>query len=77
MTAAIGYGCAIFMTSWLNLSPDGSYGNTYHWIYLTYVFIMLAAALLSTCSKVPLTAVLNAISAWWHMIGVALHRRSC
>ena len=28
---------------WLNLITDGSYGNTYHWIYLTYAGIMLAA----------------------------------
>ena len=42
VTAAIGFGCAIFMTSRLNLITVGSYGNTYHWIYLTYAFIMLA-----------------------------------
>src|SRR3954449_11831048 len=69
VTASIGFGCAIFMTSWLNLITNGSYGNTYHWIYLTYLFIMLAAGLVNML-KVPITAGLNAISAWWHMIGV-------
>ena len=69
VTAAIGFGCAIFMTSWLNLVTDGSYGNTYHWIYLTYVFIMLAAGL-TNIQRVPYTAALNAFSAWWHMVGV-------
>src|SRR4051794_7852078 len=69
VTASIGFGCAIFMTSWLNLITDGSYGNTYHWIYLTYVFIMLAAGLVNML-KVTITAMLNAFSAWWHMIGV-------
>jgi amino acid transporter len=69
VTASIGFGCAIFMTSWLNLITNGSYGNTYHWIWLTYVFIMLAAGLINML-KVPITAGLNAISAWWHMIGV-------
>src|SRR6266480_1304564 len=69
VTAAIGYGCAIFMTSWLNLITNGSYGNTYHWIYLTYAGIMLAAGLINMF-KVSLTAALNAFSAWWHMIGV-------
>jgi amino acid transporter len=69
VTAAIGFGCAIFMTSWLNLITDGSYGNTYHWIYLTYAFIMLGAGLINMF-KVPITAALNAFSAWWHMIGV-------
>src|SRR3954451_17231436 len=69
VTAAIGFGCAIFMTSWLNLITSGHYGNTYHWIYLTYLFIMLAAGLINMF-KVPITAALNAFSAWWHMIGV-------
>jgi len=69
VTASIGFGCAIFMTSWLNLVTNGSYGNTYHWIYLTYVFIMLAAGLINMF-KVSITAALNAFSAWWHMIGV-------
>ena len=69
VTAAIGFGCAIFMTSWLNLITDGSYGNTYHWIYLTYAGIMLAAGLINMF-KVSITAMLNAFSAWWHMIGV-------
>src|SRR6266508_3343531 len=69
VTAAIGFGCAIFMTSWLNLITDGGYGNTYHWIYMTYAFIMLGAGLINMF-KVPITAALNAFSAWWHMIGV-------
>jgi amino acid transporter len=69
VTASIGFGCAIFMTSWLNLITSGHYGNTYHWIYLTYVFIMLGAALINLF-KVSITAALNAFSAWWHMVGV-------
>jgi amino acid transporter len=69
VTAAIGFGCAIFMTSWLNLITDGSYGNTYHWIYMTYAFIMLGAGLINMF-KVSITAALNAFSAWWHMLGV-------
>src|SRR5690242_1982245 len=69
VTASIGYGCAIFMTAWLNLITNGSYGNTYHWIYLTYFFIMLGAGLINMF-KVSITAALNAFSAWWHMIGV-------
>jgi amino acid transporter len=69
VTAAIGFGCAIFMTSWLNLITNGSYGNTFHWIYLTYAGIMLAAGLINMF-KVSITAALNAFSAWWHMLGV-------
>jgi amino acid transporter len=69
VTASIGFGCAIFMTSWLNLITSGHYGNTYHWIYLTYLFIMIAAGLINLF-KVSITAALNAFSAWWHMVGV-------
>jgi amino acid transporter len=67
VTAAIGFGCAIFMTSLLNLLFD--YPNTYHWIYFTYALIMLGAGLINMF-KVSITAALNAFSAWWHMIGV-------
>jgi amino acid transporter len=67
VTASIGFGCAIFMTSLLNLLFD--YPNTYHYIYLTYFFIMLGAGLINMF-KVSITAALNAFSAWWHMIGV-------
>jgi amino acid transporter len=67
VTAAIGYGCAVFMTSLLNLLFD--YPNTVRWILFTYALIMLGAGLVNML-KVPITAMLNAISAWWHMIGV-------
>ena len=57
VTAAIGFGCAIFMTSLLNLLFD--YPNNYHWIYFTYGLIMLGAGLINMF-KVSLTAALNA-----------------
>jgi amino acid transporter len=69
VTAAIGFGCAIFMTSLLNLLWD--YPNSYGWIYFTYGLIMLGAGLINMF-KVPITAALNAFSAWWHMVGVAV-----
>jgi amino acid transporter len=69
VTASIGFGCAIFMTSLLNLLFD--YPNSYHWIYLTYAFIMLGAGVVNMF-KVSITAALNAFSAWWHMIGVLI-----
>jgi amino acid transporter len=69
VTAAIGFGCAIFMTSLLNLLWD--YPNSYGWIYFTYGLIILGAGLINMF-KVPITAALNAFSAWWHMIGVAV-----
>jgi amino acid transporter len=69
VTAAIGFGCAIFMTSLLNLWF--SYPNSYGWIYFLYGLIMLGAGLINMF-KVPITAALNAFSAWWHMIGVVV-----
>ena len=68
VTAAIGYGLAIFATSLLNLLFD--YPNTTGYIFLTYSIVM-AIALLVNMFAVNITAGLNTISAWWHMAGVA------
>src|SRR5689334_19367152 len=67
VTAAIGFGCAIFMTSLLNLL--WSYPNSFGWIYFLYGMIMLGAGLINMF-KVSITAAINTSSAWWHMIGV-------
>jgi len=69
VTAAIGYGCAVFATSLLNLLFD--YPNTVGWIFFNYGVLMLAAGLINML-RVPITAGLNRFSAWWHMVGVAL-----
>src|SRR5437870_6879070 len=69
VTAAIGFGCAIFMTSLFNLW--WSYPNSFGWIYFLYGIIMLGAGLINMF-KVSITAAINAFSAWWHMIGVLL-----
>jgi amino acid transporter len=69
VTASIGYGCAIFMTAWLNLITNGSYPNSFGWILFTYGMIMLAAGLINMF-RVSITAALNSFSAWWHMLGV-------
>src|SRR6266496_1567124 len=66
VTAAIGYGCAIFMTAGLNLVTSGHYANSFGWILFTYGMIMLGAGLINMM-RVPITASLNAFSAWWHM----------
>src|SRR5713226_10011427 len=67
VTAAIGWGCALFMTTLLNLL--WGYPTSYGWIYFLYGMIMLGAGIINMF-KVPITAFLNSISAWWHMIGV-------
>jgi amino acid transporter len=69
VTAAIGYGCAVFGTSLLNLLFD--YPNSVGWIFFTYGVLILAAGLINML-KVPITAMLNRFSAWWHMVGVLL-----
>src|SRR5918911_34045 len=67
VTAAIGYGLAIFGTSLLNLLFD--YPNNPTWVFVSYSVIMVVAALVNMLG-VPITAAVNSFSAWWHMIGV-------
>ena len=67
VTAAIGYGCAVFTTSLLNLLFD--YPNTVRWVLFTYAMVLSLAAIVNMF-RVRITGALNAFSAWWHMIGV-------
>jgi amino acid transporter len=69
VTAAIGYGLAIFATAFLNLMFD--YPDTVNWIFVTYSAVMLIAVLINIF-RVQITGLLNAISAWWHMVGVLI-----
>src|SRR5215213_7409418 len=67
VTAAIGYGLATFGTALLNFWFD--YPNTKEYIYLLYA-VFLAAALAVNLLRVSFTALLNTISAYWHIAGV-------
>ena len=67
VTAAIGYGLATFGTALLNFWFD--YPNTKEYIFLLYL-IFLAVALVINLLNVSITALLNTISAYWHMAGV-------
>src|SRR5574338_859549 len=67
VTAAIGYGLAIFLTALLNFWFD--YPNTKEWTLLTYSCVVLGAVLVNMF-RVSITAMLNTISAYWHMAGV-------
>jgi amino acid transporter len=69
VTAAIGYGLAIFSTALLNFWFD--YPNTKEWTLLVYAIVMLIAVVINLF-KVSITAFLNTISAYWHMVGVAV-----
>ena len=78
VTASIGYGLATFaqvlfvywfnydvrMEDWFGISYNGS-------VYVLYAIFLTAAALVNM-SKVSITALLNTVSAYWHMIGVAV-----
>ncbi len=69
VTAAIGYGLAIFSTALLNYWFD--YPNSKGYVYLMYA-IVLTVALILNLFRITLTAMLNTISAYWHMIGVGV-----
>lgn len=71
VTAAIDYGAAIFWTALLNLWFPGQVGTDTHTIFVTFTVIMALHWLLNL-SGVKLLALLNSISAWWHMAGVAV-----
>ena len=68
VTAAIGYGLAIFATALLDFWFD--YPNTKEWTLLTYSVVMLLAVAINMF-RVNVTALFNTISAYWHMVGVA------
>jgi amino acid transporter len=67
VTAAIGYGLAIFATSLLDLLFG--YPNTSGWIFVTYT-VCVGLAVLINLFRVHITAMLNTVSAWWHMVAV-------
>ena len=69
VTAAIGYGLATFATALMNFWFD--YPNTKEWIYVMYA-IVLTIALVINLMNVRITSMLNTISAYWHMVGVAV-----
>ncbi len=69
VTAAIGYGLAIFATTLFDFWFG--YPNTKEWTLLVYGLMMLAAVALNM-ANVRITSFLNTVSAYWHMLGVAL-----
>jgi amino acid transporter len=71
VTAAIDYGAAIFWTSLLNLWFPGQIGTDTHTVFVTFTVIMALHFMLNL-NGVRLLALLNSVSAWWHMAGVAV-----
>jgi amino acid transporter len=70
VTAAIDYGAATFWTALMNLWFP-SVGTDTHTVFITFSAIV-AAHLLLNLNGVRLLALINSVSAWWHMLGVAV-----
>ena len=73
VTAAIDYGAAIFTTALLNLWFPNVVGTDTSTIFVVYTVIMALHIALNLLN-INLLAMLNTISAWWHMAGVAVDR---
>ncbi|MHB8613825.1 MAG: amino acid permease [Candidatus Dormibacteraceae bacterium] len=69
VTAGIDFGLALFADALLNALF--SYPTTPIWIVLIYAVVLFLHGLLNTFG-VGLVALLNDISVWWHLIGVAV-----
>ncbi len=66
---AVGYGLATFATALFNFL--WAYPNDRHHIFYLFVAFLLAAALLNVWD-VRITSFVNAFSAYWHVLGVAV-----
>jgi amino acid permease (GABA permease) len=69
VTAGIDFGLALFADALLNAL--WKYPTTPIWIILIYAVVLFLHGLLNTFG-VGLVALLNDISVWWHLIGVAV-----
>lgn len=69
VTAAIDYGAAIFTTALLSLWFPGVIGTGPTTVFIVYSAIIVAHLMLNFF-EVNVLALLNTISAWWHMAGV-------
>jgi amino acid transporter len=69
VTAAIDFGAATFISSLMNLWFD--YSLTKGHVFLTYTVIIALHGLINTFGS-RILAMINNISAWWHMIGVLI-----
>src|SRR6202521_1843173 len=69
VTAGIDFGLALFADALLNALFQ--YPSTPGWIVLIYAVVLFLHGLLNTFG-VGVVALLNDISVWWHLIGVAV-----
>jgi amino acid permease (GABA permease) len=69
VTAGIDFGLALFADAFLNAAFN--YPSTPRWIVLIFAVVLFLHGLLNTFG-VALVALLNDISVWWHLVGVAV-----
>jgi amino acid transporter len=70
-TAAVGWGAAVFAVALGNLWFPGVVHTTNGTIYLFFAVILVLGGIINTFGISPIRIV-NNVSAWWHMIGVAI-----
>lgn len=70
-TAAVGWGAAVFAVALGNLWFPSVVHTTNGTIFLFYAVILLAGGIINSFGISPIRIV-NNLSAWWHMIGVAI-----
>jgi amino acid transporter len=71
VTAAIQYGSALFATALLNLWFPDAIGTDTGAVFITLT-VIVALQLGLNLFGVNVLALLNTVSAWWHMVGVAV-----
>ena len=71
VTAAIDYGAAVFTTALLNLWFPNAVSTETSTIFVVFTVIMALHIVLNLLN-INMLAQLNTISAWWHMVGVAV-----
>jgi len=69
VTAGIDFGLAFFATALFNLTFN--YPTDPPWVILIYAIVLFLHGLLNTFG-VRLVALLNDVSVWWHLAGVAI-----
>lgn len=70
-TAAVGWGAAVFAVALGNLWFPSVVHTTNGTIYLFFAVILVLGGIINTFGISPIRIV-NNVSAWWHMIGVAI-----
>ncbi|QYN40472.1 amino acid permease [Pseudonocardia sp. DSM 110487] len=71
VTAAIQYGSALFATALLNLWFPDAIGTDTGTVFITLT-VIVALQLGLNLLNVNVLALLNTVSAWWHMVGVVV-----